>query len=146
MLCNLHSMEMLPGVQKEPTAFQFVPVASYPNTGYWAPLKRAWFCPLFSLVSGIYERWWNPLKPPLFQGEQSQLSASPHGRNASVPSSLGLLQDSLQYVKGSPLPAGPRTGLITLAVASLMLNRENSIRLLGANLRSFKDHLENEPC
>ena len=47
--------------------------------------------------------------------------------------------------QGLPVTQRARTGLITLAVASLMLSSKNSIRFLGANLRTFKDDLENGP-
>ena len=43
---------------------------------HWALLKRAWLCPLCTFPSGIYIHCGDLPVPPLFQAEQSQLSAS----------------------------------------------------------------------
>lgn len=74
-----HNTAVLTGVQREPLCSSL--------SWLWAPLSKAWFCPLWILPSDICGHWWDPPDPPLLQAECPSSLSFPHRRGTPSPSS-----------------------------------------------------------
>lgn len=71
-------------------------------SSYWAPMERAWLCPLCTLPSDIYTHWWRPCWTFSSPGwTVTALWAFPHRRGAPQPSYSWLFV-GVSLVLGSP--------------------------------------------